>query len=162
MNNFVIMKRGIIFLTALLILLFHESKAQTVFYAFAGLWKMETKDGPLYEHWTKISDSLYSGKSFRIQQTDTLVLERVQLKYVNGKPCYAPTVANQNEGKEVQFPLKEISSDGKRFVFENPEHDFPQRIIYFFSSAGKLSARVEGEMNGKIAAENYSFRKEPD
>jgi hypothetical protein len=44
------------------------------------------------------------------------------------------------------FPLKEVS--GTRVVFENPTHDFPQRIIYWKDGAD-LRARIEGTQNGK-------------
>ena len=44
----------------------------------------------------------------------------------------------------TEFTLTE-SSDG-RAVFENPRHDFPQRIIYTLQE-GRLCARVEGEGN---------------
>ena len=44
------------------------------------------------------------------------------------------------------FPLKDVS--GTRVVFENPAHDFPQRIIYWKDGAD-LRARIEGTQNGK-------------
>jgi hypothetical protein len=41
-----------------------------------------------------------------------------------------------------EFPLKEVS-DGKA-TWENPTHDFPQRIIYRKAASGELVARIEG------------------
>ena len=40
------------------------------------------------------------------------------------------------------FPLKEITTD--RAVWENLQHDFPQRIIYRRGTDGSLVARIEG------------------
>ena len=37
---------------------------------------------------------------------------------------------------------------GTRVVFENPVHDFPQRIIYWKDGAD-LRARIEGTQKGK-------------
>ncbi len=56
----------------------------------------------------------------------------------------------------VAFRLVEASAT--RAVFSNPEHDFPQRIIYALRD-GQLCARVEGPMNGKEAAEEWCWTK---
>lgn len=42
----------------------------------------------------------------------------------------------------TSFPLIEVTST--RAVFENPQHDFPKRIIYTLAD-GRLCARVEGD-----------------
>lgn len=41
-------------------------------------------------------------------------------------------------------PFRLMESTTTRAVFANPEHDFPQRIIYWLED-GRLCARVEGE-----------------
>ena len=43
-------------------------------------------------------------------------------------------------------------------AFENPTHDFPQRIIYF-KKGDKLCARIEGKMQGKEAAEEWCWSR---
>ena len=45
-------------------------------------------------------------------------------------------------------------------VFENPAHDFPQRILYR-QVAGGLAARIEGRENGKDRAEEFPYRRVP-
>ncbi len=55
------------------------------------------------------------------------------------------------------FPLKETAS--KRVVFENPEHDFPQRILYWLTDDGALHARVEGTQGGKVVGEEWTWRR---
>jgi len=42
----------------------------------------------------------------------------------------------------VPFRLSEATEG--RAVFENPDHDFPQRIIYSLDERDRLHARVEG------------------
>lgn len=42
---------------------------------------------------------------------------------------------------QTPFPL--VESSANRAVFANPQHDFPQRIIYTLQD-GRLCARVEG------------------
>jgi hypothetical protein len=51
------------------------------------------------------------------------------------------------------FPLLEATA--RRVVFANPQHDFPQRIIYELRDA-QLCARVEGEGN---AAEEWCWNR---
>ena len=41
-------------------------------------------------------------------------------------------------------------------VFENPTHDFPQRIIYW-KDGNDLRARIEGTMNGKTGSEEWRW-----
>ncbi len=43
-------------------------------------------------------------------------------------------------------------------VFENPQHDFPQRILYRKNPDGTLHARAEGERNGKLSGQDFHFR----
>jgi hypothetical protein len=55
------------------------------------------------------------------------------------------------------FRLKEWAD--KRVVFENPEHDFPQRVLYWMAGDGALHARIEGTHDGKAASEEWSWRR---
>jgi hypothetical protein len=57
-------------------------------------------------------------------------------------------------------PFRLIESSGKRVVFENAEHDFPQRIIYWLAD-DKLHAQIEGTLNGKTAAEEWTWQRSP-
>jgi len=40
-------------------------------------------------------------------------------------------------------------------VFENPAHDFPQRIIYRRRGTDSLLARIEGTVNGQTRAIDF-------
>ena len=51
------------------------------------------------------------------------------------------------------------SASGKRVVFANPAHDFPQRVIYWLGPDGALHARVEGTINGKLESEEWRWPK---
>jgi len=54
----------------------------------------------------------------------------------------------------VEFPAKSLEAD--RVVFENLEHDFPQRILYWREGSG-LAARIEGTLQGKAESEEWHF-----
>lgn len=127
---------------------------------YQGLWKMETDEGSIFEEWEKVSDSLFTGMSYAVKDGDTILIETASLKYSDGKLCYAPVVQNENEGQEVLFPLKEYVQAEKKFVFENPMHDFPQRIIYHFTDEKNLIARIEGEVDGKMESSDFTYKKQ--
>lgn len=56
-------------------------------------------------------------------------------------------------------PFRLIESSGKRVVFENAQHDFPQRIIYWLSSDDSLHAKIEGTLGGKPASEEWAWKR---
>jgi hypothetical protein len=123
-----------------------------------GTWKNASSEGTLYEIWNKSSDSVYSGHGFMIVNNDTVFSERISLQQQGSHLYYIPTVKNQNEGKAVSFKL--ISDVRGEFIFENKEHDFPQRIIYKFLSPDSLYARVEGTDKGTFRKEEFYLRKD--
>lgn len=127
---------------------------------YQGLWKMETDEGSIFEEWEKVSDSLLTGMSYAVKDGDTILIETASIKYADGKLCYAPVVQNENDGQEVLFPLKEYVQAEKKFVFENPLHDFPQRIIYHFADDKNLNARIEGEQDGKMESMDFTYKKQ--
>jgi hypothetical protein len=55
------------------------------------------------------------------------------------------------------FKLKELGD--KRVVFENPTHDFPQRVLYWIDAQGLLNARIEGQAGGRARAIDWRFAK---
>ena len=123
----------------------------------SGTWAMQTKKGLLYEEWTKTSETEISGKSYRLNQNDTLILERVKLKEEGEDIFYIPTVQNQNDRKPVTFKL--IGVDGNKFTFENKLHDFPQRIIYNLVTTDSIVARIEGSKNGNTGGSDFYFKR---
>jgi len=119
-----------------------------------GSWRSTQADGSISEeHWTSAEGGVMIGmgrtvgKEGRLKSFEFLriVLRDGRLELVpmpGGKP--ATTV----------FPLATVSSS--RAVFENPAHDFPQRIIYW-KNGSKLCARTEGMMNGKLEGEDWCW-----
>ena len=146
----------VIFLT----LVFTSSYQQDVYIQLqqlAGTWKMQTPKGPLYESWSKTSENEMHGGSYKINGKDTIHFEVVNLSKKADGIFYTPLVKNENEGKPVPFKL--ISSSNNSFIFENKEHDFPQRIIYHIVKKDSVHAWIEGTQNGKPGRVDYYFRR---
>jgi hypothetical protein len=55
-------------------------------------------------------------------------------------------------------PFKMIESANERVVFENPEHVYPRRILYWLAG-GKMHARIEGTPGGKPKSEEWVWGK---
>jgi hypothetical protein len=66
---------------------------------------------------------------------------------------YTPRIGTRQG--PVDFTLKSLT--GTEVVFENPAHDFPQRIIYRRTPDG-LHARIEGTENGKARSEDFPMK----
>ena len=56
-------------------------------------------------------------------------------------------------------PFKMVEVGGKRVVFENKEHDFPQRILYWVDAKGALHARIEGPQGDKTVSEEWVWTR---
>jgi Domain of unknown function (DUF6265) len=52
-----------------------------------------------------------------------------------------------------------VESRDKRVVFENAEHEFPRRIIYWLGDDSSLHAKIEGTLGGKPASEEWTWRR---
>lgn len=124
---------------------------------FLGKWKMETNKGTVYEEWEVLDRNKLKGSSYRIKDSDTTLLENLELSIENDGVYYIPTVINQNDGQAVKFKL--ISSKNQVYIFQNSEHDFPQRIIYLPKDKNNLHARIEGTYNGSEASSEFIYKR---
>jgi hypothetical protein len=122
-----------------------------------GEWKNNTPRGILYEAWQVKNDSTYAGKSSFVVGTDTVSSETVELGVRGGKLLYIPTVRNQNNGQPVTFT--ETTVTAKVLVFENPAHDFPQRITYTQVTSDSLVAVISGKKGEKEKAIQFPMRR---
>jgi hypothetical protein len=120
-----------------------------------GTWKRETSHGIMYENWKMINDTLMKGKVYRLMEADTVVMEQLSLEIIDGDIFYVPVVPH-NKGA-VYFKL--IEQPGDKSIFENPEHDFPQRIIYSKISGDSLHARIEGMNKGIESGRDFYFKR---
>ena len=122
-----------------------------------GNWENRSPEGSLSEIWTKENDSVYHGQSYFIKSKDTLHFETISLTQVGDAVFYTPTVVGQNGDKPVPFKMTAITD--KQMVFENPAHDYPQKIVYKKISSDRLIATISGKQQGKQTQESYPMAK---
>lgn len=124
---------------------------------FLGRWENNSAEGNLSEIWTKENDSTFSGESYFVIKNDTVFAEKVSLEERNGKLSYVVTVPNQNDAKPVAFELTKNST--QKLIFENPKHDFPNKIIYNQVGSDSLVAEIRGMKDGKEKKEFFKMKK---
>ncbi|OCX52888.1 hypothetical protein BEL04_00730 [Mucilaginibacter sp. PPCGB 2223] len=126
-------------------------------YLLAGKWEMKTKKGTIGESWKKMNANELQSTGYEIKGKDTTWLEKVQLIKKSDGIYYIPTVKNENGGKPVPFKL--ISSVNSEFIFSNPEHDFPQRVIYHLVKPDSLHAWIDGQYKGKYVKQDFYYHR---
>jgi len=122
-----------------------------------GTWENNSDQGNLSETWKKENDSTFSGQAYFIKTDDTLHHESIVMKQTGEDLLYIPTVQGQNNGKPVTFKLTQATA--KQLVFENPQHDYPQKIIYQQITKDSLVAKISGIQQGKPSSEEYPMKK---
>jgi hypothetical protein len=125
--------------------------------ALQGTWGMITSKGFLYEEWAPSPTVILAGKSYRLNGQDSVILESLQIARRADGIYYESLVTGQNQGRTVGFKL--VLSEAGQFQFENPQHDYPQRIIYRFVSADSVVARIEGTQDGKTRGSDFYYKR---
>ncbi len=79
-----------------------------------------------YEQWQKISDSLYLGLGFTMQQKDTVWKENVRL--VLKDTVWSYDVFMSGNPNPTSFLFTQMTDTS--FVCENAKNEFPKKIVY--------------------------------
>jgi hypothetical protein len=122
-----------------------------------GNWENKAADGTLTEYWKKVNDSTFQAQSYFVKEKDTLHFESITLQQKGEVLTYTATVEGQNDDKPVAFKL--TTATEKQMVFENPKHDYPQKISYTQITPDSLVAKISGIQQGKPSSEQFSMKK---
>lgn len=105
------------------------------------------------ERWSPPLGGAMLGVSRTVSRNKMSAFEYLRVVERDGGLVY---IAQPNGGKGTEFTLTEVS--GKRAVFVNPRHDFPQRIVYELSGEGRLTASIGFAKGGRPRA--FEFQRE--
>lgn len=119
-----------------------------------GCWTRDVRDGVNEEQWMAPLGGSMLGMSRTVRAGKTVEFEFLRITEVNGVLAYIAMPSGQ---KETTFPVKTLTE--REVVFENPTHDFPQRVIYRRTGDAALTARIEGTMNGQQRGMDFPFTR---
>jgi hypothetical protein len=120
----------------------------------AGCWEMQPAPGlTIQEQWTKPAGGTLLGVGRTIKGGKTVFTEFQRISVENGKLTFTARIGTKGV---TEFPLLRMA-DGE-IIFENPTHDFPQRILYR-KNGPNLSARIEGLDKGKERHEDFPYTR---
>ncbi|MGC4100652.1 DUF6265 family protein [Ferruginibacter sp.] len=126
-------------------------------YALEGTWRMKTKRGLLCEEWKKINDDHLQSRGYIIRNNDTIINERVALTRQGDDIFYTSTVENQNNKQPVAFKM--TKQQGNSFIFENPQHDFPKRIVYELVNTDSLHAFIDDGIDDTGHIQHFYYKR---
>jgi hypothetical protein len=105
----------------------------------AGCWELRGQNRLTVEMWMPPAGGLMLGASRTVVGGSAREFEHLRLKAEGPSLSYIALPSGQ---RETTFPSKHLSDT--LLVFENLQHDFPQRILYRRVGADSLVARIEG------------------
>lgn len=121
----------------------------------AGTWVQERNGVTTREVWLSPMGGAMAGLTQTNRAGRPVQIEYASITTSDKGPVFTAIVGGQGP---TAFILKPGSTD--TLVFENPQHDFPQRVIYRRCEAD-LCARIEGAMDGKPASMDWRYRRQP-
>lgn len=121
----------------------------------ADSWVSASGETTSYEEWKVVNNDLYEGGSKTVKDGKTIFSETLKIESSAEGIFYVADVAHNPA--PVKFKLTSVSDTSA--VFENPLHDFPQKITYLLEE-GNLHAIIEGPgKDGKIKKVDFFMQK---
>lgn len=122
-----------------------------------GKWSTGANGIELEESWEKINDNLIQGRGKSTGFDKVVFEEELNLVRMKGRWVYIAMPV----GEATAF-TQTMECRPDSMVFSNPEHDFPQQIIYHFRSDDELTVRLQGLVKGKIEFQEFELRRKKD
>lgn len=121
----------------------------------AGCWAPEKGDAGSVEHWLPPAGGTMLGVSRTVKNGQTVEFEFMQLRVnAEGKLVFIALPSGQ---KETTFVASAVGKDS--VTFENPQHDFPQKVSYRLESTNRLIGRIEGNRGGTLRGIDFPMRR---
>lgn len=109
-----------------------------------GCWAADGGERGSGEHWMAPAGGSMLGMSRSVRKGRTAGYEFLRIaRDTDGRLAFTALPSGQ---PQAVFPL--LRQDEDTVVFENPAHDFPQRVIYRRIGPNGLHARIEGKGRG--------------
>jgi hypothetical protein len=117
----------------------------------AGCWARRSGQTVVEEQWMVPRGGMMLGMSRTVRDGKLVEYEFIRLFESEGRLVYLAMPSRQAPAE-----FKSTATSDSLLIFENPAHDFPQRIIYRKQGADSLTARIEGP--GPAGPRGVDFR----
>jgi hypothetical protein len=120
----------------------------------SGCWELRSGPRLIEERWTTPRGGLMLGAS-RTSRNDSIVeYEQVRIETRQGRVYY---VASPSRQATTEFAATSLLDSVA--VFENPEHDFPKKVIYRRLGSDSIVASIEGPRGGQTRTISFPYRR---
>lgn len=120
----------------------------------AGCWEIRTFERVVSEQWMHAGGGVMLGMNRTVIADAASGYEFMYIGPVEGRLSF---VARPSGQAGATFPVVAMSDTS--VVFEQPTHDFPQRIEYRRRGPDFLFAQIEGPLNGEHVSVPFLFRR---
>jgi Domain of unknown function (DUF6265) len=110
----------------------------------AGCWAAQPGEAGSGEAWMTPAGGTMLGMARTLRSGRVAQFEFMQLRDTQQGLVFIALPSGQ---KETHFAAERVDARGA--TFHNPNHDFPQRVVYELKDADTLEARIEGVRNGQ-------------
>jgi hypothetical protein len=109
----------------------------------------------LSEQWMKAEGGMMLGVGRTVRGDKASDWEFMRIEQTgDGLTFFAKPKANPDW---TAFPMVRMTAS--EIVFENSSHDFPNRVIYRLPKPDLITPRIEGTINGKAQAIDFSLKR---
>jgi hypothetical protein len=120
----------------------------------AGCWELSGRGRVTIEMWMPPAGGMMLGGSRTVSGDSVREYEQVTLRLHEGRLVYTARPSGQSEATFTSTEWTDSS-----FTVANPEHDFPQRILYRRHRSDSLIAQIEGTTPAGQRRVNYPMRR---
>ena len=118
-----------------------------------GCWELREGDRLVEERWMPPRAGSMLGVGRTTRGSKLVEHEYIVLTERDGRLAYEAHPSGQATTTFISHPIA-----GREVVFEDPTHDFPQRVGYRSTGPGQMLAWVEGTAGGKARRIEFPYR----
>jgi hypothetical protein len=122
----------------------------------AGCWESRRGDVTIEEQWLAPRGGVLLGVS-RTARRDSVI----EYEYMRIYPRAGALVFAASPSGQAPAEFTESALTATEVLFENPAHDFPQRIRYRAQSPDSLIAEIEGDRQGTTRRIAFRYARTP-
>lgn len=122
----------------------------------AGCWRQSNPASgrTVDEQWMAPGGRMMLGMARTVRGDSVIEYEHLQILERGGRAVFHAEPSGQ---APADFEARTVSDSA--VTFENPAHDFPQRVIYRLRGRDSLIARIEGTRNGRVRGVDFPYRR---